>query len=168
MSTRTFPRRSLLAALAAGALLAVSFTPSVQAYDETSHSEVNVDATGVALKGYDPVSYFKAGGPLLGSPKYSAKHEGATYHFASAANKAAFEKDPAHFAPQFGGYCAMGVALNHKLDVDPALWRVVDGKLYLNVHKGAQQRWLEDTQGNITQARANWTTIRGKAETELQ
>ncbi len=164
MSTLTrSPRRHFIAYAALVALSAVSIPQLAQAYDEQSTSSVNISAQGVALKGYDPVSYFSSGGPVQGQSNFSGKHEGATYWFASAANRDAFKANPSKFAPAYGGFCAMGVALDKKLDVNPELWRIVDGRLYLNVHKEAQTRWLEDVKGNLAQADKNWPRIKDKA-----
>lgn len=160
-------RRHFVASAALMALSALAVPQLAQAYDEQSTQALNVDAKGVALKGFDPVSYFSASGPVQGQAKFSGQHEGATYWFASAANRDAFKGDPAKYAPAFGGFCAMGVALEKKLDVDPQVWRIVDGKLYLNVHKGAQTRWLDDVKGNLEQAAKNWPRIKDKAPKSL-
>lgn len=161
-------RRSLfgLAALmAAGA----GWLPSTEAlaYSETSTKAVNIDTAGLAIRGYDPVAYFTVGKPTPGNAQFTAQHDGATYRFANAANRDAFVKDPAKYAPAYGGFCAMGAALEKKLDGDPNLWRIVDGKLYLNVGEPAQKRWLEDVPGNIGKAQANWPKIRDKAPKDL-
>lgn len=160
-------RRGLLAfglALAAGMapLLAPAF-----AYDPASTASINVDKSGLAIRGYDPVAYFTAGKPTKGDAKISAKHDGATYHFASAANRDAFLKEPAKFAPQYGGFCAMGAALDKKFDGDPNLWKIVDGKLYLNVAEAPQKRWLSDIPGHLKQANQNWPKIKDKAPSAL-
>lgn len=167
--SRPSRRRFLvLAATAASLSVAAIAVPGIaRAYDDRATTALNVDAKGIALKGFDPVSYRSPNGPAQGKPELSAKHEGATYLFATAANRDAFKADPGKYAPAFGGFCAMGVALNKKLDVDPQLWRIVDGKLYLNVHKGAQTRWLEDPKGNIAKAAANWPDIKNKAPNAL-
>lgn len=163
-------RRTLFVPTVLAALLAVTpvvVSNTAYAYDEQSISAVNLDSKGVALQGYDPVSYFSSGGPALGKADFSAEHEGAVYWFASAGNRDAFKADSAKYAPAFGGFCAMGVALNKKLDVNPHLWRIVDGKLYLNVHKEAQTRWLQDVSGNLSQAAKNWPQIKDKAPSAL-
>jgi YHS domain-containing protein len=110
-------------------LTAVVMPRSAHAYDEKSTSALNVDAQGVALKGYDTVSYFSSGGPVQGSASFSAKYGGATYWFANANNQDTFNANPEKYTPAFGGFCAMGMALEQKLDVDPQLWRIVDSKL---------------------------------------
>ena len=115
---------------------------------------------GVAVKGYDPVAYFVAGRPTRGTAEFSATHEGATYRFASAANRDAFAADPARYAPQYGGYCAWAVAQGYKAPIVPEAWSVVDGKLYLNASRGVQRRWQRDVPGFIAQANRNWPTLK--------
>ncbi|UUY07601.1 YHS domain-containing protein [Pseudomonas sp. J452] len=157
---------SLAAALTlgAGALLTVT---SSYAYDETSTSAINVDAQAVILKGYDSVAYFSKGMPTLGDKRFAAKHDGATYYFASAENLQKFQANPSQYAPQYGGYCAMGAALGKKLDVDPTQFKVVDGKLYLNVNADVFQKWSQDVAGNIQKAEVNWPLIKDKAANTL-
>jgi YHS domain-containing protein len=165
---KSLDRRSLLGA-AALLVAGVAVLPPMPAlaYSETSTKAINVDTAGVAIHGYDPVAYFTVGKPTPGNAQFTAKHEGATYRFASAANRDAFQKEPAKYAPAFGGFCAMGAALEKKLDGDPKLWRIVDGKLYLNVGEPAQKRWLEDVPGNIKKAESNWPKIKDKAPKDL-
>lgn len=129
--------------------------------------ELNADGQGVLLHGHDPVAYFTAGKPVPGVAAYTATHAGGTYRFASAANRDAFVAAPGKYAPQFGGYCAMGVAYGKKFDVDPAAFRIVDGKLYLNKDRKTQEAWLKDVPGRIAQANAKWPSIKGKAAAEL-
>jgi YHS domain-containing protein len=57
-------------------------------------AKVNVDGQGVILKGYDAVAYFKQGKPVKGNPEIKSSYQGATYLFASAEDKADFDKDP--------------------------------------------------------------------------
>lgn len=162
------PRRRFLATVAfAVSATAVLATPPARAYDESSASAVNVDAGSLALKGHDPVAYFTASAPTLGKARFTAQHLGATYRFASAANRDAFVANPAKYAPAYGGFCAMGVALEKKLDVDPRAWRVVDGRLYLNVNKDVQKRWLDDVPGNLANAERNWPRLKDRVPKTL-
>jgi YHS domain-containing protein len=73
---------------------------------ETAKARMSVDKNGVILKGYDPVGYFTRHQAVQGNPAIQSKFNGAIYHFASAANKAAFDKNPSKYAPQYGGFCA--------------------------------------------------------------
>ncbi|MGE3289760.1 MAG: YHS domain-containing (seleno)protein [Geminicoccaceae bacterium] len=122
--------------------------------------DLNQNDQGVMLHGYDPVAYFTAGAPAQGSPEFSAEYDGATYLFVSTSNRDAFLAQPAAYVPAYGGFCAMGTALEKKLDGDPQVWRIVDGRLYLNVNTDVQKRWSEDVPGNIAKADATWPQIR--------
>ena len=119
------------------------------------------------MGGYDPVSYFNAGEPQRGSGFHTATHEGGTYLFASKENKKMFEANPEKYTPQFGGYCAYGVAVGKKFYSDPTIWKVVDGKLYLNLDKNIQAKWNKDMKGHISKAHSNWKGIEHKHPSEL-
>jgi YHS domain-containing protein len=120
---------------------------------------VNADANDLAISGYDTVAYFTKGSPVKGKGKFSATYKGAIYHFATAENRDLFKSDPEHYAPQYGGYCAMGVALSQKFDVDPKAWRIVDNKLYLNLNKDVQKKWATDIPGHLSESERNWNGI---------
>lgn len=129
--------------------------------------DMSVDDNDLAIKGYDPVAYFTDAGAVQGNPQFSATYKNAIYHFASSENRDQFKADPQAFAPQYGGYCAFGVAMGKKFETDPQAWKIEDGKLYLNLDKTVQQRWLEDTQGFIQDANTNWTSIKTVAADKL-
>jgi len=156
-------QRSIHPLLQAVALtLAFAFASSALAA-----SEFNVDANGLGLKGYDPVAYFEEGTAVPGSADYTATNDGVTYQFASAEHRDAFTANPDKYSPQFGGFCAMAAAMGKKFDVEPEAFRVVDGKLYLNVNKKVQAKWLEDVPGNIAKAEQNWPNIKDKDPKDL-
>lgn len=119
------------------------------------------------LRGHDPVAYVEQGRPVQGDPAFQAERGGVTWRFASAANRDAFLADPARYEPAYGGYCAMGTALGRKLDGDPQRWRVVDGRLFLNVNLDVQKRWLGDIPGHVREADANWPKIKEIPAAEL-
>jgi YHS domain-containing protein len=171
MTTRsTLPRRQFFTKTTSIIVTAMAATAMPQfafAYDEKSSSALNLDAKGVAVKGYDPVSYFLATGPMEGKVSITARHEGATYQFANTTNRDSFKANPAKYVPAFGGFCAMGTVFDKKLDVNPKLWRVVNDKLYLNIHDDAQTRWMEDIPGNISKADKNWVNIKNKVPNTL-
>jgi len=121
--------------------------------------EIN-DVGGPAIKGYDPVAYFKDGKPVAGQAQFSADYKGASFRFASAANRDAFKATPERFAPQYGGFCAYGTAGGYKADIDPAAWSVVGGKLYLNYSKSVQTTWNKDQAGYIAKADGAWPSVR--------
>ena len=162
-------RPSPLAALAAVALAASSLisTPSLAIVPD-SNSAVDTDEKGLALQGYDAVAYFSDGQPRKGDPKFQTKLDGATYYFASADHLKKFKANPAAYMPQFGGFCAMGTALNKKFEGDPNVWKVVDSKLFLNVSPDTGKRWSQDIPGNVARANDNWPQIKDKTPKELE
>lgn len=130
--------------------------------------EQNADTNDVALHGYDPVAYFKASTPTLGKADSTIVHGGVIYRFASVENRDAFQREPTRYVPQYGGFCAMGTAMGLKLDVDPQAWRIVDNKLYLNLNKDVQKKWLSDVPGHIVQANEKWNEIKDKNPASLK
>ena len=125
--------------------------------------EVNTDRTGLALGGYDPVSYFAVGKPTKGNFQITAEHEGATYRFASKSNRDLFARSPGRYAPQYGGYCAYGVAKNAKFSADPTVWKIVDGKLFVNLDQDIAALFEKDVPGHISKANKNWSGLRSKS-----
>ncbi|MEC9367542.1 MAG: YHS domain-containing (seleno)protein [Pseudomonadota bacterium] len=120
-------------------------------------------APGLAVHGYDVVAYHTEHKPVQGDAGFAAVHGGATYRFASQGNLDAFTANPAKFAPAYGGYCAYGVAVGAKFDGDPRFWKIVDGKLYLNLSQDIQQAWNKDISGNIRKAEGNWPKLATKS-----
>jgi len=121
----------------------------------------------VAAGGYDLVSYHQSGQPQRGTGLHATVHDGQTYLFASKENKEAFEKDPGKYLPEFGGYCAYGVAVNKKFVGDPTVWELVKGKLYFNLNTDIQATWQKDISGFIKTANKNWRKIKSKAPSDL-
>lgn len=147
-------RRNFLTATAAASSAALLLSAPARA----AQPEVFQDG-GVAINGYDPVAYFTEAQPVKGSAGLSSVFNGATWHFASAENKARFDAVPAEFAPQFGGYCAYAASKGYIAPTDPAAWTVHDGKLYLNYSLRARELWSADIPGNIALGEANWPGI---------
>ena len=162
-------RPSSLAALAAVALVASSLasTPALAIVPD-SNSTVDSDEKGLALQGYDVIAYFTEGQPTKGDPKFQTKLGGATYYFASAAHLKQFKANPNAYQPQFGGFCAMGTAMNHKFEGDPNVWKIVYHKLYLNFNPDVGRRWSQDIPANIARADDNWPQIKDKTPKELE
>jgi YHS domain-containing protein len=148
------PRTLHLLPLLAAALLL--FASPAQAAKEPVYTGW---LSNVAVGGYDAVAYFTDGKPVEGSDAFEFEYMGATWRFASAANRDTFAADPSRYAPQYGGYCAWAVSQGYTAKGDPAHWRIVDGKLYLNYNGEVQSRWEGDIPGNIRAADANWPKV---------
>ena len=134
-----------------------------------------VDATGFAVSGFDAVSYFDLSqapvgqsqpAPLAGKAGITADYNGATFAFATEANRDAFLADPVKYAPQYDGHCAYGVAKGGKVPGNPTLWRIVDGKLYLNITQNVVGFWEEDIPGNLVKSESNWTNLEPAAASD--
>jgi YHS domain-containing protein len=143
-------------------LLSFALLLAVLASTAQAGTPVFQDAAGIAIKGYDPVAYFMDGKPVAGKAEITHSWQGATWRFASTEHRDAFVKEPARYAPQYGGYCAFGVAKGAKYPIDPSAFKVVDGKLYLNYDASVQKDWQKDIPGLIAKANQNWPTLETK------
>jgi YHS domain-containing protein len=115
-----------------------------------------------AIKGYDPVAYFRESKPTKGSEDFTVEWKGAEWRFVSAKNREDFQTDPAKYAPQYGGYCAWAVSQGYTAGIDPDAWKIVEGKLYLNYDRSVQEKWQKDIPGLIRKADENWPKILAK------
>jgi len=123
---------------------------------------INATLFGVAIKGYDPVAYFTDAKPVKGESNLSFEWMGATWRFANAAHRESFKAAPEKYAPQYGGFCAWAVSQGYTAGIDPAAWKIVNGKLYLNYSLEIQKKWEGDVPGNIAKADSNWPRLRKK------
>lgn len=131
--------------------------------ENTSASNIYQEQ-GLAIKGYDPVAYFEKSMPVMGKPEFSHTWQNATWQFSNAEYLNEFKASPEKYAPQYGGYCAMGVAAADKLlPGDPAAWKIVEGKLYLNSDSKIQEAWLKDVPNHIATADQKWPTLKPKS-----
>ncbi|MCA9473233.1 MAG: YHS domain-containing protein [Nitrospirales bacterium] len=119
------------------------------------------------ISGYDPVAYFTESKPVKGNGYHVADYQGVTYAFANEANKELFEANPEKYVPAYGGWCAYGVAVGKKFVADPQVWKIVKGRLYLNLDRNIQAKWNQDVPGYIKTADDNWKEIHDKAPSEL-
>lgn len=149
---------------ATAALGACSKAPTPEAKNAApveASTRIFHDAQGIAISGYDPVSYFK-GAPAPGDKAFESVTDGATFRFASAENKAAFDANPAAYLPQYGGYCAYGASQGAKFPTIPETGTVVGGKLYFNKNLDVQALWNKDQAELIRKADAQWPAIQNE------
>jgi len=119
-------------------------------------SLLNLDKTGVAIQGYDPVAFFTDNKPVKGKPELTARHNGALYYFASKEHRDSFNSDPAKYEPVFGGYCAYGVSRGKLVEIDVDAFQIVNGRLLLQYSKGVRDDFNKDPKANLAKAEANW------------
>ena len=134
---------------------------TVSKHKGNERTKVNVDSKGVILKGYDAVAYINEAQPVKGIPEIKSKYQGVIYLFASATCKADFDKDPAKFVPQYGGFCAYGIALGVLADIEdsPKAFVVHNGKLYICGNEAVLKKFMAGIDGNIEQADKQWRRI---------
>jgi YHS domain-containing protein len=118
---------------------------------------------GLALKGYDPVTYFSADKPIRGDKQFAVADRGVTYYFSTEANKDEFKKNPSRYEPQYGGWCAYAMGKNgSKVEVDPATFKIIDGKLFLFYNQffnNTLKSWNKDEDRLHRSADINWQKL---------
>ena len=120
---------------------------------------VFTDKHGVALGGYDPVTYFADRAPKKGDVKIEATFNGALYHFVSQDNRVTFEKDPTKYAPAYGGFCGYAASVGKVRPANPLIWSIVDGQLIVQHTKSADELWRQDIPGNKAKADKYWPSL---------
>jgi len=128
---------------------------------EAQKSEVFV-RENEAIQGYDPVSYFTEGKAVKGKKEFSFNYKSADWHFASLQNLNLFKANPEKYEPQYGGYCAYGLANGHKAPTEPDAWSIIDGKLYFNYNKDVQAIWKKNQKKYIATADGQWPVLKHK------
>lgn len=116
----------------------------------------NSQSGDTAIKKYDPVAYFKAGEAVKGNEAFTFEWNDKNWHFSTEENRDLFAANPEKYAPQYDGYCAWAMTEARKAETDPQVWKIVDGKLYLNCSREAFEKWSRDIAGNIKKADKNW------------
>ncbi|WP_114941648.1 YHS domain-containing (seleno)protein [Mucilaginibacter endophyticus] len=147
-------------------LLVTVFTVSVasaQAQTDVRKKQFNLDNTGLAIEGYDPVAYFTQQKAIEGKKEISLANNGVTYNFATIQDRDLFKANPAKYEPQYGGWCAYAMgAKGEKVEIDPKTFKLLDGKLYLFYNKffnNTKKSWDKDEANLKTRADASWAKI---------
>lgn len=156
----------LIVSTARGAEEAIENTEGKQPTRAEKH--YNLDKDGLAIQGYDPVSYFKEGGgePKQGKDSLKVTLGHTTYYFANEKNRALFEKDPAKYEPAYGGWCAYAMgAKGEKVEINPKAFTITDGRLclfYKTIITDTRKSWTKDVKTLKPNADASWEKISGE------
>jgi YHS domain-containing protein len=151
--------RRMALSLGAAALFFASTAMAAEPAINTLKNSVFGGRTDTAINGYDTVAYFTVGKPVKGLDTFVHEWNGAKWKFASQANLDLFKSSPEKYAPQYGGYCAYGVAQGNLVKVEPDQFTVRDGKLYLNYDADVQSKWLKDIPGYNKTADAKFPAL---------
>ena len=123
---------------------------------------------GLALDGYDPVSYFPDGGgkPTKGDKSIQYEHRGVTYRFVNEANRERFKAVPEQYEPAYGGWCAYAVGKSgEKVEVDPKSFTIQDGRLFLfyrDLLTDTRKLWSKSREELQPAAELKWREISGE------
>ena len=152
-------RNSFVTYLLTSVLLLSGPLALAQAENAARLRNFNTD-NGLAMREFDPVSYFNSARPLKGNSKFYHHYKGITYYFANAENLETFKKSPDKYEPAFGGWCAYTVALNgERVKVNPITYKIVDGRLHLFYNYNSDNRLLKWNQNEgryKVAAKRNW------------
>ena len=117
--------------------------------------------SGLAMNGYDPVSYFTDAAPLFGRPDQEARHAGVIWRFRNEGNKAAFMADPEVYMPRYGGYDPVALGRGLAVAGNPLVWAVVGERLYFFFNEAARERFIADPGEAILHADNKWPSVSG-------
>jgi YHS domain-containing protein len=144
-------------------ILSIVLNASAQSAGKAGNEMYNVTGNHLAIKGYDPVSYFTENLAREGKEGVSYVYDGITYRFANQQHLEAFKSDPERYKPQYGGWCAYAMgATGEKVDVDPETFKLLNGKLYLFYNRffnNTKKSWDKDEANLKKRADANWQKI---------
>ncbi len=115
--------------------------------------------SGVAIDGYDPVSYFTDSEPQPGKPDYEYDWQGVPWYFESAANRDVFIRNPAVYAPQYGGHCVTSLSRGFLSDGKPRLYVVDALKLYFFYSAANRDAFLLSKEAALKAAAENWPSL---------
>ena len=157
-------RQSLKHFLFIGTLLALvgmaGCAPLITQSPGKGLSPVNAVSEGddkhLMLFGHDVVSYFTENTHKPGLPAIKSVYKEVTFRFSKPEHKALFDAAPEKYIPQYGGYCANGMAYAIPWGGDADSWMVRDGKLYIFGGKGSRDAYLLDVPKNQALADKYW------------
>lgn len=125
---------------------------------------------GIALGGYDPVSYFEDG-PIPGNPQITLAYQELTYQFSNEENKARFESEPENFLPKYRGWCSATLAMGRLACPDFTNYKIENGQLLLFERIGFSNgldMWNADPIANSKNANNHFQRLLQQAKDHLK
>ena len=134
-----------------------------QSEESVRKTHFNVDNNGLAIQGYDPVSFFGSNGPQEGKEEFSYKFRDITYRFANSESLDNFMASPEKYEPEYGGWCAYAMGESgEEVKIDPETFKIIDGKLYLFYNflfNNTLKDWNANEKPLKLKADKNWKNI---------
>jgi YHS domain-containing protein len=141
----------------------ISLSSMAQDASAIRKRQFNLNDESIAIKGYDPVAYFKMNAAVRGAKELAVYHQGVVYYFSSGENKDEFKKNPSKYEPEYGGWCAYAMgAKGDKVNVDPETFKIVNGKLLLFYNRNFNntlKSWNKDETNLKAKADVSWKNI---------
>ena len=150
--------RNIITATAFAAMVSAG-APAFAADEYNVSTGTTLSGAGVALRGDDVVALATGLDVAAGYAKYTVEHDGVAYYFTSEETMKQFQTNPERYMPQYGGFCAFGVAIGKKLDAAPRYADIVDGKLYVFLNAVAFAKYKEDKAGTLAKAEKSWRAM---------
>jgi YHS domain-containing protein len=151
--------QQILTIAALAAISALVGVPLPVAAGPLTNKIVTDPLTGVAIDGYDPVSYFTDPEPQMGRPDFEYDWQGVPWYFENAANRDAFIKAPEVYAPMYGGHCQMSLARGYLSDGKPRIYVVAGQRLYLFYSAANREAFLMSPEPALKSAKAHWSDL---------
>lgn len=148
-------RRSLYGLALGFAAAAILVGYGMYASGFFARSAVYVTDAG-ALAGYDPVAYFTEGEAVKGLPENVTTYQGVSWRFANKEHMELFLQQPERYMPAYGGFCAYAMSEGYTAYSDPSVWRVIDGRLFLNYDRDVMTTWTQSSADRIAEADRIW------------
>jgi hypothetical protein len=146
--------------LTIAAMLGCTLALALGAHAESLVTTIVSDPlTGVAIDGYDAVSYFTDPDPRLGKADFVYDWQGVPWYFESAANRDVFIRNPTIYAPQFGGHCLMSLSRGYLSDGKPRLYVIEAMRLYFFYSTANRDAFLLAKGPAIDAAAKNWPEL---------
>lgn len=139
-------------------VLAVTFLPRSSGATTSDIYLVN-PSTGIAMYGYDLVSYFTEQQALVGEESFEVEWDGGYWHFTNSANADRFLDAPEAFLPQFNGYGAFAVASGRLADGNPKIWALYENQLFFFHSVGARNEWALNPADYVEGGRMEWKNL---------
>jgi hypothetical protein len=144
-------------AAAAAAWLALIWAAS--AFAATTERVVTNPQTGLAIDGFDPVSYFIDAAALPGRPEFELRYRGAVWRFRNPGNLAAFRDHPSDYEPQFGGYDPVAIGRGAPNPGNPLFWLVELRRLYLFHGNASRDEFQANVKRLAPLAEGKWSDV---------
>jgi YHS domain-containing protein len=116
------------------------------------------EIAGIALHGFDPVSYKLGPVPQAGRAEHELARDGVAWRFASESNRQAFMNDPGSYIPEFDGYDATAIGLGRAVEGDPLIFAHINGRIFFFRSHETRETFLSSTAA-LQAAEKNWSAV---------